>query len=213
MELIRVVIVDDHSVVRSGLRHLLEACADIVVVGEADDGSGAIRLTEQLLPDVILLDIRLADTNGLDILPRLRRLAQQTRIIVLTSYDDEQYLAKAIRLGAHGFLLKSASDRTITESIRRAHKGERFVDGELITKVLVQMQKMSEVQTHLEAGLSAAEVEALKLMAEGATNREIAERLFISERTAKRRVHSLFTKLGTNSRAQTVNEAGKRGII
>jgi DNA-binding NarL/FixJ family response regulator len=211
--LIRVLVVDDHTVVRRGLRHLLATYSDMEVVGEAEDGPSALRAATALRPDVILLDIRLPGPSGFEVTPQLRQLAPSARIIILTTYDDDEYLAKAIGGGAHAYLLKSASDETVAEAIRAVYRGERLVTPSLMGKVLGQLEALSKANLRAESRLSDAELQILKLMEKGATNRDIARQLFLSERTVKRRVQDVLKKLSVPTRAQAVIEASKRGLL
>ncbi|MBI3732595.1 MAG: response regulator transcription factor [Chloroflexi bacterium] len=141
---IRVLIVDDHAVVRRGLRHLLGTSADMEVVGEAEDAAGALSAAASLQPDVILLDIRLPGISGLQAAPQLRQSVPEARIIVLTTYDDDQYVAEALGSGAHGYILKSASDETVAQAIRAVHQGERLVTPDLMGKVLERFEALSK---------------------------------------------------------------------
>jgi len=208
-----VLIVDDHPMVRQGLRSLLSQYPDIQVVGEADGGPTALELVTKLQPDVILLDIRLAGVSGLDLAPQLRHVHPESRIIILTSYDDEGYLLEAAQAGAHGYLLKSASAEILAEAIRAVYAGERRLSPSLLDKVLRQFESLAVQQMHEESGLSQDEINILHLIAEGATNKEIAERLHFSEVTVKRRVQDIFGKLNVDSRLQAAVEAVRRGLV
>lgn len=210
---IRVLIVDDHAVVRRGLRHLLGTSADMEVVGEAEDAAGALSAAASLQPDVILLDIRLPGISGLQAAPQLRQSVPEARIIVLTTYDDDQYVAEALGSGAHGYILKSASDETVAQAIRAVHQGERLVTPDLMGKVLERFEALSKSTVRYESGLGDGELQILRFLAAGATSKEIAAQLYMSERTVKRRVQDLVKKLGVDSRAQAVIEASRRGLI
>lgn len=212
-ERIRILIVDDHSVVRRGMRHLLSTCPDMEVVGEAEDGPSALRAAASLAPDVILLDIRMPGASGFEIAPQLRELAPAARIIVLTTYDDDEYLSRALGGGAHGYVLKSASDESVAEAIRAVQRGERVVTPSLVTKVLGQFESLSKTQARVSSSLSDGEIQILDLLRRGATNRQIAQDLFLSERTVKRRVQAMLKKLHVTTRAQAVIEANRRGLI
>lgn len=199
--------------VRQGLRSLLSQYPDIRVVGEAEGGPTALELVAKLQPDVILLDIRLAGVSGLDLAPQLRHVHPESRIIILTSYDDEGYLLEAAQAGTHGYLLKSASAEILAEAIRAVHAGERRLSPSLIDKVLRQFENLAVQQIHEESGLSQDEINILHLIAEGATNKEIAEKLHFSEVTVKRRVQDIFAKLEVDSRLQAAVEAVRRGLV
>jgi two-component system response regulator DevR len=210
---IKVLIVDDHPVVRQGLRSLLSQYSDIQVVGEAEGGPAVLKLVARLRPDVVLLDIRLAGPNGLTLARRLRCLQSESRVIILTSYDDEAYLLEAARAGVHGYLLKNASAETLADTIRAVHAGERLISPELISKALYQLEMLSQAQLQSESGLSDQELRLLQLMADGASTRDMVRELYLSERTVKRKIHDVLTKLGATSRPQAVAEAYERGLL
>jgi DNA-binding NarL/FixJ family response regulator len=210
---IRVLIVDDHPIVRQGLQSLLSNYSDIQVTGEADTGVDALREAALQQPDVVLLDIRMPGANGIDIARQLRRQSPQARIIILTAYDDEEYLAGALQAGAHGYLLKNASHETLAEAIRDTYAGQRVLSPSLIDGVLRQFQEVARESLISQSGLSESELEILQLLAAGATNKDIAERLYWSEVTAKRKVGDILLKMGSSNRAQAVAEAIRRGLI
>jgi DNA-binding NarL/FixJ family response regulator len=210
---IRVLIVDDHPVVRQGLQSLLSNYPDIQVAGEADTGLRALEEAARLQPDVVLLDIRLPGASGMDVARQLRRQNPQTRIIILTAYEDDEYLIGALQAGAHGYLLKSASHQTLAEAIRNAHAGRRVLSPSLVDGVLRQFEELAKESLVSQSGLSESELKILPLLAEGATNKEMAERLYWSEATVKRKMRDILAKLEVNNRAQAVAEAIKRGLI
>lgn len=213
MDAIRVLIVDDHAMVRRGLRSLLSSYWDIEVVGEAEDGAAALRAAVDLSPDVILLDIRLPGLDGTEVACRLRHEAPKAKIIVLTAYDRDEYAFGALRAGAYAYLLKSTSDETLVESIRLVHQGKHLLSPALMDTVLQQFQILAEAHARCESGLSEQELRALELIAQGASNREISKEMYWSERTAKRKAQGIMDKLGARNRAQAVAEAIKRGLI
>jgi two-component system, NarL family, response regulator DevR len=213
MNPIRVLVVDDHPVVRRGLRDLIATSGDLEVVGEAAGSSAALDQCKILMPDVILLDIRLKGHEGLDLVPQIRQLSPDSRVIMLTSYDDEQYLTRALANGAYGYLLKSTADMMLVDAIRQVYAGAKMVTPSLMNKVLDKFAALSKADAIYQSGLEPEEIQTLQLMAQGATNREIAEKLFLSERTIKRRVRDIMGKLELNSRAELVTEATRRGII
>ncbi len=209
----RVLIVDDHPVVRQGLRSLLAEYSDIQVVGETEGGSAFLELVVQLQPDVILLDIRLAGSSGLDLARQLRSMSSEARVIILTSYDDEIYLREAAQAGVHGYLLKSASAEVLADAIRAVHAGERRISPALVNKVMQQLETLSRAQAQAASGLSDQELRLLRLIAEGVSTPDIVRTLYLSERTVKRKIQDILTKLGATSRAQAVAEAYKRGLL
>jgi DNA-binding NarL/FixJ family response regulator len=209
----RVVIVDDHPVVRQGLRSLLSQYPDIEVVGEADGGPQALAVIADLQPDVALLDIRMVGQSGLELATQMRRSGLETRIIMLTSHDDEAYVLEAAQVGVHGYLLKSASAELLAEAIRAACAGERRISPALVSNVLEQLQAMSQAQARAASGLADQELRMLQLLAEGASTSEIAHRLHLGERTVKRKLQDILNKLGASSRAHAVAEAFRRGLL
>ena len=210
---IRVLIVDDHPVVRQGLQSLLSNYPDIQVVGEADTGLRALEEAALLQPDVVLLDIRLPGASGMDVARQLRQQNPQARIIILTAYEDDEYLIGALQAGAHGYLLKSTSHETLAEAIRNAHAGRRVLSPSLVDGVLRQFEELAKESLVSQSGLSESELEILPLLAEGATNKEMAERLYWSEATVKRKIGDTLAKLEVSNRAQAVAEAIRRGLI
>ena len=213
MEPIRVLIVDDHPVVRQGVRSLLANHSDIQVIGEADSAANLYASLETNRPNVILLDIRMQGQTGIEIAQRLKREWQDLKIIMLTTYDDEEYLFGALRAGADGYLLKSASPQVLADSIRSVARGERLMSPALVDKMMRQFQTLANDKVRMEIGLTDQEMQVLQLVAAGATNKEIADKLFWSEVTVKRKTQDIFEKLGVSNRAQAVAEANKRGIL
>ncbi|WP_455388174.1 response regulator [Petrachloros mirabilis] len=213
MSPIRVVIVDDHPMVRRGLRSLLSMHSDIAVVADFDNGASALESVSTLLPDIVLLDIKLPGMDGVALAKRLGEMAPNAKIIHLTAYEDDEYLQSSFRAGAYAYLLKTTSDDTVVDTVRRVHAGERLLSPELINRVLVQFQSLAESQILHNVGLDERDVQVLKLMAQGATNERIAQTLYWSGRTVKRRIEDICERLGTHNRTQAVAEAIKRGLI
>ncbi len=209
----RVLLVDDHLVVRQGLRSLLSQYEDIQVAGEADGGPAALELVARLRPDVILLDIRLSGSSGLDLARQLRRSGVESRIIFLTAFDDESYLLQAAQVGAQGYLLKSASAEVLAETIRAVHAGEWRISPGMAGKAFQQLQVLSRSQIQTESGLSDEELRLLRLIADGSSIQEITQAVYLSERTVKRKTQNILVKLSATSRAQAVAEAYKRGLL
>lgn len=210
---IRVLIVDDHAAVRRGIRHLLGAVPDIEIAGEAASGNEALQIVSRVRPDVILLDVRMPGLTGYETAPRLLEAAPGTRIIMLTTYDEDEYIAKSFGGGAVAYLLKNSSDDTVVEAIRAAHRGERVVTPELMDKVLAQYQSLARTQARIENDLSAEDVRILQMIKSGATNERIARAMFLGERTLKRRVQGIYRKLGVAHRLGAIAEASRRGLI
>ncbi len=212
-EKIRVLIVDDHPVVRQGLGTLLSDYNDINIVAEAGDGPTALRSTEKLAPEVVLLDIRMPGSNGIQITRRLKDRFKETKVIILTTYEEDEYLFGALEAGADGYLLKTASADELSSAIRQVKAGHRLLSPNLMDKVMKQFESVTREKVKFESGLSSQELKVLALAAEGATNKEIAERLYWSEITVKRKLQDIIHKLGATDRTQAVAEAIRRGLI
>ncbi len=210
---IRVLIVDDHPTVRRGLKSLLSAYPDIEVVGEAEDGPAALRAAADLSPEIILLDIQLPGLDGIGVANQLQHSAPQAKVIALTAYEDEQYIFSALRAGAYAYLLKSTSDEILVNTIRGVNKGERLLSPALMDRVLQRFQVLAQDHVRQKSGLSGEELKVLGLIAQGATNEEIAKQMYWSERTAKRKVEEIISRLNAKNRVQAVAEAIRKGLI
>jgi DNA-binding NarL/FixJ family response regulator len=213
MAVVRVLIVEDHLVVRQGLRSLLSGAEDIEVVGEASDATEALEKAMSLSFDVVLLDIRMPGMDGLRVLSRLKDELPDVRAVVLTNYDDEQFLLEAFRVGAYAYLLKNVSREELLQALRSAHRGERMLSQELVDTVLRQFAELSQRHAAEALGLSGREIELLALVAQGLTNRQIAEHLFWSEATVKRKLSDIFRKLNVHDRAQAVAVAARHNLL
>lgn len=212
-EPIRILIVDDHPVVRHGLRNLLSMHPDFEIVGEAEDGAQVFPLLAAHKTDVILLDIQMSGQGGIDVARRVLQSYPQIKIILLTTYDDQIYLEQGLEAGVHGYLLKSVSHETLPDSIRAVMRGEKLLSPSLVSKVMTNYQKLAQEQAKRDAGLTADDLKILTLIANGANNKSIAEDLFWSEATVKRRVQEILEKLEVSNRAQATAEAVRRGWI
>jgi len=210
---IKVLIVDDHPVVRHGLCSLLSKYPDMEVVGDVEGGAVVPDMAASLQANVVLMDVRLQGPSGLVLARRLKREHPKVRVVILTSYDDDEYVLEAARSGARAYLLKTASAEDLAGTIRAVHAGERRLSPELAGKVLQGYEALSHAHAQAEAGLSADDVELLRLMAEGATTIEMAQKLFVSERTVKRKLQDLLTVLGAANRAHAVAIAFERDIL
>ncbi len=211
--MIRVLVVDDHVIVRQGVRSVLANHADIQVVGEADSSANLFAQLATLQPDVILLDIRLPGQNGIEITSRLKREQPQVRVIILTTYDDDEFLFGALRGGADGYLLKSASAEVLADAIRQVSRGERLLSPALVGKMMREFEALAKGKSRADSGLTEQELTMLQMIAAGATNKEMAEKLYWSEVTVKRKVQDILEKLGVANRAQAVAEAAKHGLL
>jgi DNA-binding NarL/FixJ family response regulator len=211
--LIRVLLVDDHAIFRRGLRSLLAEEKDITVVGEADGGAAALAAVAKESPDVVTLDIRLGDIDGIQIAHRLSRAYPNVRAIMLSTYEDRQYLLGALQAGVYAYLLKSNSFDVLPRAIRAVHAGQRMLAPELMPHVLEDYQRISKRHVIQECGLSLQEVEVLRGLASGESSRAIAQQLRLSEITVKRKVKEISEKLNAKNRTQAVAEAIRRGIV
>ena len=207
---LRILIADDHMVVREGLRAILEAAPDLVPVGEATDGAEAVRLAGELSPDVVLMDLRMPGVDGIEAIRRIKARYPQIEIVILTTYDDDEYIVRGLRAGARGYLLKDAGRQALFEAIRAAARGESLLPSAVIEKVVAHLAEPKPVES---GTLSEREQQVLALVAQGATNKEIAARLHIAERTVKAHVTGIFNKLGVNSRAEAVAVALRAGLV
>lgn len=214
MEPIRVLIVDDHALFRQGLARILEMEEDIVVVGEAANGQEALERAAELRPHVVLMDINMPVVNGLEATRRLHRKLPHVGIIGLTIHDDEEYLRELIKEGAQGYLLKDTEPVRVVEAIRRVFRGEAFLPPNLITKLFSTLQRPSAADDAAppEEDLTPREREVLQCIAQGMSNKEIAVSLYISEKTVKNHISSIFRKLDLTDRTQAAVYAIKQGL-
>jgi DNA-binding NarL/FixJ family response regulator len=211
---ISVLLVEDHPVFCDGLRALFARDESFELVGQAANGATALRLTHTYHPDVILLDIGLADTNGLDLVNQLRRTWANAKIIVLTGRQDREYLMSAVRLGVHGYLQKDMAGEAIFAALRQVVNGERVIgQPRAVTTVLTEFGQMMRERERERYGLTDQEVEMLRLAAAGLNNKDIGGRQFLSEITVKRKMQDTYRKLEVKSRAQAVAEAIRLGFI
>jgi NarL family two-component system response regulator YdfI len=207
---IRVLIADDHMVVREGLRALLDAEPDMDPVGVACDGAEAVRLAGELAPDVVLMDLRMPGVDGIEAIHRIKAGYPEIQVVILTTYDDDQYIVRGLRAGARGYLLKDTDRNVLYETIRAAARGESLLPADVVDKVVAHLQGPQPVQTET---LSPRETQVLALLAEGAANKEIARELGISERTVKAHVTGIMNKLGASSRTEAVAIAMRGGLL
>ncbi|CUR58652.1 Two component transcriptional regulatory protein devR (luxR/uhpA-family) [metagenome] len=208
MKPITVFLLDDHEVVRRGLRELLEADGDIVVVGESGLAQEATARIPALRPDVAILDGRLPDGSGVDVCREVRSVDPAIRALILTSYDDDEALFASILAGASGYVLKQITGHDLLDTVRRVAAGQSLIDPSLTARVLDRVRNGAPEASEL-AGLTDREREILELIAEGMTNRQIGERLFLAEKTVKNYVSSLLAKLGLERRTQAAVLATK----
>ena len=215
MESIKVLIVDDHEVVRDGLSVMMERQEDFSVVGEAKNGQEAIERTRALRPDVILMDLRMPEMDGVEAMRQIRAEDDAVKFIVLTTYDSDEYIFDAIDAGAKGYLLKDASREDLFKAVRTVNQGESLIEPGVVSKVLDRLTQLSRrgAQGADYAILSEREVEVLRLMANGSANKQIAAELSITESTVKTHVANIFQKLEVSHRTEAVTKAMTKGII
>lgn len=210
---ITVLIADDHALIREGIKQILELEEDICVIGQANDGEEAFELAEKLNPDIILLDINMPKLNGIEALRKFKDMGIKSKVIILTIHEDKEYILKTLKLGARGYLLKDSSANDLIEGIRKVAKGENYIQSSVADLVNASSNDETENETIEKINsLTNREYEVLVLIAEGLNNKDIAERLYISEKTVKNHVSNIFKKLNLNDRVQAAIFAYKNNI-
>ncbi len=208
---IRILLADDHTVLRAGLRALLAAEADLEVVGEASEGGEAIRLTAALRPDVVVMDIGMPGISGIDATLRIKRDLPAVKVLILSMHDDRGYLRQVLRAGASGYVLKRAADTDLLAAIRAAARGDVFLDPALAKSLVEEVIAPAPAQG--EPALSDREREVLRLIAHGHTNQQVADRLCISVKSVETYKARLMEKLGLKGRAELVRYALQHGLL
>ncbi len=213
--MIRVCLVEDQTIVREGLRSLLEMVEDVEVVAEAVDGEQALRLIREHSPDVVLLDVKLPKLDGLQVLKKIKEDGKLPSTIILTTFDDDEIVLEGVRLGVKGFLLKDVSLDQLTSAIRKVHRGGTAIKPAITNRVLKGLQEVSRDFPSLDRPdpLSEREVEILGLMCGGYSNREIAGALFLAEGTVKNHISNILSKLGVRDRTRAVLKAVELGYL
>jgi DNA-binding NarL/FixJ family response regulator len=209
-ERIRVLVVDDHEVVRTGMRAFLDLLSDVEIVGEASDGSAAVAIARRLTPDVVLMDLLMPVMDGLTAIERIKAEQPGIEIIAMTSFLEEEKVTAALEAGASGYLLKDASADRVAEAIRSAYAGDVHLDP-AVARLLTQRMRSKKVEAVVEP-LTVREKEVIGLLAQGFSNKEIATELFITERTARTYVSNILGKLGLASRTQAALYAVEHGM-
>lgn len=227
---IKIIIADDHALLRQGIRNVLELEEDLLVIGEAGDGEQAVEKTVELMPDILLLDINMPKFNGLEVIRKVSEQAKAVKIIVLTMHDDENYVMEVIKAGAVGYLLKDIEAGMLVTAIRTVYDGESFIYPTLAKKLFGQINRQhektleaartlerqkddKEEREEKEERLSYREVEVLVMVCKGLSNQEAAKQLFLSEKTVKNHLTNIFRKIGVTDRTQAVLYAIKNKIV
>src|SRR6266436_2828522 len=201
---IQIVVADDHPIVREGIVANLKRQRDLKVIGEAHDGAEVLEFIKQNRPDIALLDLRMPHMNGLEVLLALNELKLQTKVIVMTAFENEEDVQRSMKAGARAYLLKGCPQQILVDAIRRVFNGEVYLPPQIAQKLVDRMQKPQ---------LSPRELEVLRAVAAGKSNKEIGVQLFISEGTVKTHVESLLDKLGASGRTSAIREAVRRGLV
>jgi len=211
---ISVLIADDHPLIRQGLKQVLELEKDIFVIAQACNGDEAIQFAREYNPDVILMDINMPGINGLQAIKRIKEENIGSKIIVLTIHEDREYLFKTIQMGAVGYVLKDAETTVLVEAIRSVYSGQSYIQPNMTTELVKEFNRitMNEKKKNDKNTLTAREIEVLKLIAEGLINKEIAKKLYISEKTVKNHLSNIFRKLNVSDRTQAAIYAVKHNI-
>lgn len=212
--MIRVLITDDHLVVREGLRLILETADDIEVVGEATDGAECLRLVPELRPDLILMDLQMPRMDGITAIEHLRKDFPEIAIVILTTYNEDDLMIRGLRAGARGFLLKDSSRESLLDAIHAAARGETLLKPEILARVLSPPIQPKPASSHqIDPALTEREHEVLQSIARGERNKEIAYNLGITERTVKAHLQSIYQKFEVDSRAAAVAVGAQRGLL
>lgn len=217
-EPIRILLADDHALLRQGTAELLQHEADIDVVGQAEDGQQAVLLTRDLQPDIVVMDVRMPGMSGVEATRQIRKEFPHIQVLVLTAYDDDQYIFSLLQAGASGYLLKTAPANELTRSIRQVHAGESPLSPAISKKVVARLSAGSETTTRSESAeyreaLTPRELEILQFLARGKSNRDIAEALYISERTVQAHLTNIFAKMQVTSRLEAVLKGIRLGWL
>jgi NarL family two-component system response regulator LiaR len=212
-EQITVLVVDDHAIVRQGVRAFLEAQPDIGVVGEAESGEDAVRLAQALVPDVALMDLVLPGISGIEATRQIKQVSPRTQVIVLTSYYEDDHVFPALRAGALSYTLKDVRPAEMTEIVRKAARGESVLHPRVAARLIAEVRQAKRITPPAFADLTERELEVLRLIAEGQTNADIAEHLIISEKTVKGHVSNILSKLHREDRTQAAVLAWQEGLM
>ena len=210
--MIKILIADDHLIIRQGLRLILETENDFEFVGEASDGNEALTLCKKLKPDVVLMDLRMPNMDGLTAIERLRVDQPNIAVVILTTFNEDELMLRGLQAGAHGYLLKDTDRNTLFDTIRAAARGETLLKPEIMARVLSQANTQKK-ESNEPVNLTDRELEVLISVARGERSKEIAVQLGISERTVKAHLASIYNKLGVDSRAAAIAVAAQSGLL
>ena len=218
---IRVLIADDHALLRQGIRNVLELEPELMVLGEAADGEEAVRLVQELEPDVLLLDVNMPKGNGLEVTRQLKALGSTVKIVVLTIHDDQNYVVELVKAGAAGYLLKDVEPSMLIQALKVVAAGETFIYPTLAGKLLGEINRQEErlletariYERRKEERLTYRELDVLELICQGMSNQEVAQKLFLSEKTVKNHLTNIFRKLHVSDRTQAVLYAIKNKMV
>lgn len=213
MKKIRILLADDHAIVRAGLRLLLESQSDMEVVGEAADGRETIRRVRELRPDVVVMDITMPDLNGLEATRRIKEENPHAQILALTMHEDERYFFQMVHAGASGYVVKGAPPTDLLAAIRSVHQGQAYLYPSLAKKLLEEYLSRAKEEKEAYDDLTDREREVLRLIAEGRTSKEIAEHLYLSVHTVERHRQNIMGKLRLHNRAELIKYAIRKGLI
>jgi len=218
-EQIKILLVDDHTLVREGFSRMLELEDDFLVLGQAASAEEALARTRELKPDIILMDIKLPGVNGIEATRMIKEEFPDTEVIILSMFDEEEYVRQAVKAGATGYVLKDISQEELIRNIKVVYSGGSYIQPSLARKVLAELASMdkNKVQPSVKSStikdLSDREIEVLQLVADGKSNKEVAAELIISEKTVKAHLRSIFRKLEVSDRAQAVATAMRKGLV
>ena len=219
MNTINLILADDHALVRAGTRQLLERQPDLRVVGEAADGEEAVRLAKELKPHVVVMDVRMPKMSGVEATRRIKAEVPEVAVLVLTAHGDDEYVFALLQAGANGYLLKTAEMDELVKAIRTVAAGQAALDPTVVGKVVAQFTSgrslpdvLADIKDEYE-GLTEREMEILRLVGKGLTNKDIGQQLYISDRTVQAHLSNIFSKLGVGSRTEAVMYAVRRGWI
>jgi NarL family two-component system response regulator LiaR len=213
MERITIAIADDHALVRQGIHTFLEAYPDLSIVGEAESGAAIVCLVAELVPDIVLMDLVMAGMGGVEATRQVKRVSPHTQVIVLTSFDDDEYIFPALRAGVLSYILKDVGINDLAETVRKAAKGESVLHPRVAARVVQEVQRERSDIPNLFTELSTRELEVLRLIADGLSNAAIAEKLVISEKTVKVHVSNILSKLHRLDRTQAAVFAWQQGLV